>query len=65
MYRYELERHAVHVNVETNEIAVISVLYKLGPSDPFLNQVPFFFPQLHVLEQLMFMHASLINQLLP
>lgn len=37
--RYELERHAVHVNVETNEIAVISVLYKLGPSDPFLNQL--------------------------
>ncbi|KAK1393608.1 Carbonic anhydrase [Heracleum sosnowskyi] len=34
--RYELERHAVHVNVDTNEIAVISVLYKIGRSDPFL-----------------------------
>ncbi|KAL1822493.1 hypothetical protein ACET3Z_009271 [Daucus carota] len=37
--RYELERHAVHVNVETDEIAVISVLYKIGRKDPFLNQL--------------------------
>lgn len=34
--RYELERHAVHVNVDTNEIAVIGVLYKIGRNDPFL-----------------------------
>ncbi|KAL1822489.1 alpha carbonic anhydrase 7 [Daucus carota subsp. sativus] len=34
--RYELERHAVHVNSDTNEIAVISVLYKIGRNDPFL-----------------------------
>lgn len=39
MYRYELERHAVHVNVDTNEIAVISVLYKIGRNDPFLFEV--------------------------
>ncbi|KAL8125598.1 hypothetical protein AgCh_013030 [Apium graveolens] len=37
--RFELERHAVHVNVETDQVAVISILYKVGPKDPFLNQL--------------------------
>ncbi|KAK1393607.1 Carbonic anhydrase [Heracleum sosnowskyi] len=37
--RYELERHAVHVNEETNNIAVLSVLYRIGRKDPFLKQL--------------------------
>lgn len=37
--RYNLERHAVHVNVDTNETAVIGVLYEIGQEDPFLSQL--------------------------
>lgn len=37
--RYDLERHAVHVNVDTNDTAVIGVLYEIGQDDPFLSQV--------------------------
>lgn len=37
--RYDLERHAVHVNVDTNETAVIGVLYEIGQEDPFLSQL--------------------------
>ncbi|KAL8094795.1 hypothetical protein AgCh_036346 [Apium graveolens] len=37
--RYNLERHAVHVNVDTNATAVIGVLYEIGQEDPFLSQL--------------------------
>ncbi|KAL1822490.1 hypothetical protein ACET3Z_009268 [Daucus carota] len=37
--RFELERHAVHVNAKTGNIAVLAVLYKIGGKDPFLKQM--------------------------
>ncbi|KAL1813237.1 hypothetical protein ACET3Z_023302 [Daucus carota] len=37
--RYDLERHAVHVNLDTNETAVIGALYQIGEQDPFLSQL--------------------------